>query len=103
MKCPKCGGLMPEKDGRYGRFLGCSNWPCCNGSRDLNPYENTRTNRPRRQRAGLHVIFPEARAGTLRRRETRPFPLSIYDPDDEETILDHSGDDRPDSELARQP
>jgi ssDNA-binding Zn-finger/Zn-ribbon topoisomerase 1 len=52
MKCPKCGGLMREKDGRYGRFLGCSNWPRCNGSMDLNPYDNVRTSRPGRRGLG---------------------------------------------------
>jgi hypothetical protein len=49
------------------------------------------------------MIYPEAMAGTMRRTETRPYPLTIYDPDDEETILDRSGDDRPDSEPYRQP
>ena len=34
MKCPKCGAEMREKSGRYGRFLGCPNWPRCNGARD---------------------------------------------------------------------
>lgn len=28
-KCPRCGGLLVEKDGPYGRFLGCSNYPKC--------------------------------------------------------------------------
>ena len=28
-KCPQCGGVMVEKDGRYGRFLSCRNFPKC--------------------------------------------------------------------------
>ncbi len=28
-KCPQCGGVMVEKDGRYGRFLACRNFPKC--------------------------------------------------------------------------
>lgn len=30
IKCDKCGGVMVIKTGRYGRFLGCSNYPECN-------------------------------------------------------------------------
>ncbi len=33
--CPKCGSPMREKTGRYGAFLGCSNYPACNGSQPL--------------------------------------------------------------------
>ncbi|MCD5390805.1 type I DNA topoisomerase [candidate division NPL-UPA2 bacterium] len=28
-KCPQCDGVMVEKDGRYGRFLACRNFPKC--------------------------------------------------------------------------
>ena len=28
-KCPHCGGKLQEKVGRYGRFVGCSNYPAC--------------------------------------------------------------------------
>jgi hypothetical protein len=27
--CPKCGGMMKVKSGKYGKFLGCSNYPNC--------------------------------------------------------------------------
>ena len=27
--CPKCGGNLIERSGKYGRFLGCSNYPRC--------------------------------------------------------------------------
>lgn len=27
--CPECGGMLIEKNGKYGRFLGCSNYPQC--------------------------------------------------------------------------
>lgn len=27
--CPKCGGHLVERKGRYGRFYGCSNYPKC--------------------------------------------------------------------------
>ena len=27
--CPRCGGKLVERDGKYGKFLGCSNYPNC--------------------------------------------------------------------------
>lgn len=27
--CPKCGGKLIMRDGKYGRFIGCSNYPKC--------------------------------------------------------------------------
>ncbi|MBK7891210.1 MAG: AAA family ATPase [Bdellovibrionales bacterium] len=33
--CPKCGGSMRERSGRYGRFLSCNRFPACRGSRDI--------------------------------------------------------------------
>ena len=27
--CPKCGGALVERDGKFGRFLGCANFPKC--------------------------------------------------------------------------
>ncbi len=41
MKCPKCGAEMRQKVGRYGLFLGCPNYPRCNGTRDLKPTDNS--------------------------------------------------------------
>jgi predicted RNA-binding Zn-ribbon protein involved in translation (DUF1610 family) len=28
-ECPKCGGTLIERSGKYGRFLGCGNYPKC--------------------------------------------------------------------------
>lgn len=28
-KCPKCGGMLKEKNGKFGAFIGCSNYPKC--------------------------------------------------------------------------
>jgi DNA topoisomerase-1 len=28
-KCPRCGGSLLEKYGKYGKFFGCSNFPKC--------------------------------------------------------------------------
>lgn len=27
--CPKCGGELIMRDGKYGKFIGCSNFPKC--------------------------------------------------------------------------
>ena len=27
--CPRCGGILVERDGQYGKFYGCSNYPKC--------------------------------------------------------------------------
>lgn len=29
MICPKCGGNLVERNGKYGKFIGCSNYPKC--------------------------------------------------------------------------
>ena len=33
--CPKCSGWLQTRMGRYGRFLGCTNFPACGYTRDL--------------------------------------------------------------------
>ena len=33
--CPACGGLLQTRMGKYGRFLGCSNWPTCDYTRNI--------------------------------------------------------------------
>ena len=33
--CPKCEGWLQTKRGRFGRFLGCSNWPACGYTRNI--------------------------------------------------------------------
>ena len=32
-KCPMCGGIMRRKKGKFGEFLGCSNYPRCRYTR----------------------------------------------------------------------
>ena len=33
--CPRCGGRLKERSGKYGSFLGCSNYPRCRYTRKL--------------------------------------------------------------------
>lgn len=35
-KCPKCGGQLVERNGQYGKFLGCSNYPKCKYTSNIN-------------------------------------------------------------------
>ena len=32
-RCPICGSVMYMREGKYGKFLGCSNYPSCKGTR----------------------------------------------------------------------
>ena len=34
MICPKCGNKLVEKTGKYGNFIGCSNFPKCKYTRN---------------------------------------------------------------------
>ena len=33
--CPQCGGLLIEKNGKFGKFCGCSNYPKCNFTKNI--------------------------------------------------------------------
>lgn len=33
--CPKCGGTLIVRNGKYGEFLGCNNFPKCKFSKDI--------------------------------------------------------------------
>ena len=33
--CDKCGGVMVEREGKYGKFLACLNYPRCKNTRNL--------------------------------------------------------------------
>lgn len=45
--CPRCGNKLIEKNGKYGKFLGCSDYPKCDYTRNINvkvdaTYESSR-------------------------------------------------------------
>ena len=40
--CPSCGGWLQTRMGKYGRFLGCSNYPTCNYTRDIGQRQRSR-------------------------------------------------------------
>jgi hypothetical protein len=44
-KCPKCSGPMGDRDGPYGPFWGCGDYPNCDGSRKMSAEEKKLYNR----------------------------------------------------------
>lgn len=34
-KCPRCGGVLKERNGKYGRFLGCEKYPKCRFTKSM--------------------------------------------------------------------
>ncbi len=57
--CEKCGGKMLIRDGRYGKFLGCSNFPKC---RNIKPMEEEKK---------VAGVCPECGANTLARKSKK--------------------------------
>jgi DNA topoisomerase-1 len=58
-QCPECGSELLVKQGRYGKFIGCSGYPKC---RHIEPLEKP-------QDTG--VPCPQCKAGTLLKRKSR--------------------------------
>lgn len=40
--CPQCGGELHIRQGKKGRFLGCSNYPSCNYLKSLQPHHEVK-------------------------------------------------------------
>ncbi|MBA4697197.1 MAG: type I DNA topoisomerase [Legionella sp.] len=57
--CPDCGGALHIKVGRYGRFIGCGNYPQC---KHIEPIEKP---------ADTGVVCPKCHKGKLVRRRSR--------------------------------
>lgn len=58
-KCPKCGGDLVVKRGRFGKFIGCSQYPQCKHIESLEKSEDTA------------VTCPECKQGSLIKRKSR--------------------------------
>ena len=39
MNCPQCKAKLAKREGRYGPFMGCPNFPCCKGFASKKPQE----------------------------------------------------------------
>ena len=40
-KCDKCGAMMVYREGKFGKFLACSNFPKCKNTKNINPTNAT--------------------------------------------------------------
>lgn len=58
-ECPDCGSALKIKHGRFGKFIGCSNYPKCKHIESLNKPADT------------GVECPECKQGTIVKRQSR--------------------------------
>lgn len=58
-QCPDCGGMLKIKHGRYGKFIGCGNYPKCKHIESLNKPADT------------GVECPECHQGKMLKRQSR--------------------------------
>ncbi len=92
-KCEKCGGNMIVKWGRYGRFLGCANYPECQNIKALNA-DDTPTEEPELtdtacDKCGKPMVIRVSRAGAKflscsgypKCKNAKPIPMGIDCPE----------------------
>ena len=58
-ECPKCGGKLVSKQGKYGKFIGCAAYPKC---KHIEPLEKPKD---------TGVTCPECNKGTLAEKKSR--------------------------------
>ena len=39
VKCPSCGGVLVRRNGQYGEFVGCRNYPKCKYTQNLSDFD----------------------------------------------------------------
>jgi len=55
--CPLCGKVMIIRKGKFGEFVGCSGYPACRHTRDIEPLSERRRRRGRKSKGGKRVSF----------------------------------------------
>ena len=91
--CEKCGGNMIVKWGRYGRFLGCSNYPECENIKRLNG-DDTAADEPEEtdekcDKCGEPMVIKQSRAGAKflacsgypKCKNAKPVPMGVDCPE----------------------
>ncbi len=91
--CEKCSGKMIVKWGRYGRFLGCANYPECKNIKTLNG-DNTASEEPEEtdtvcEKCGEPMIIKQSRAGARflacsgypKCKNAKPIPMGVDCPE----------------------
>ena len=92
-QCEKCGGNMIVKWGKYGRFLGCSNYPECENIKALNG-EGTTTAEPEEtdtlcEKCGKPMVIKQSRVGARflacsgypKCKNAKPVPMGVDCPE----------------------
>lgn len=92
-QCEKCGGNMIVKWGRYGRFLGCSNYPECENIKALNG-DDTAAAEPEEtdtlcEKCGEPMVIKQSRAGARflacsgypKCKNAKPVPMGVDCPE----------------------
>ena len=95
VQCEKCGGNMIVKWGRYGRFLGCSNYPECENIKALNG-DNSAAAEPEEtdavcDKCGEPMVIKQSRAGGRfmacsgypKCKNAKPIPMGVDCPENE--------------------
>lgn len=93
VQCDKCGGNMIVKWGRYGRFLGCSNYPECENIKALNG-DNTASAEPEEtdtlcDKCGKPMVIKQSRVGARflacsgypKCKNAKPVPMGVDCPE----------------------
>ena len=93
-KCDKCGDNMIVKWGRYGRFLGCANYPECKNIKPLSTDDTTVASEPETtdtecDKCGKPMVIRTSRAGGKflscsgypKCRNAKPIPIGINCPE----------------------
>ncbi len=62
-KCPKCGAVLFLREGRYGKFLGCSGFPKCKYARPLTPKKVVQETDEKCPKCGAVLVIREGRYG----------------------------------------
>jgi len=62
-KCPKCGAILLLREGRYGKFLGCSGFPKCKYTRPLSPKKVVQETDEKCPKCGATLVIREGRYG----------------------------------------
>ncbi len=94
-QCEKCGGNMIVKWGRYGRFLGCSNYPDCKNIKAING-DNTPAAEPEVtdtlcEKCGEQMVIKQSRTGSRflacsgypKCKNAKPIPMGVDCPEPE--------------------
>jgi DNA topoisomerase-1 len=72
-KCPKCGKEMVYKNGRFGRFLGCSGYPDCKTTLKIDKQGNVLPEKPPPESTGISCY--KCKEGELVIRQSKKGPF----------------------------